>query len=84
MPYETVFTKSFQKEFRKLPKFVQGTIIKNLEKTTVNPFGGKKLSGKLEGLWRYRQGKYRLIYMIDEKNSAVVFLDVGLRKAIYE
>jgi len=36
----------------------------------------KKLSGKLEGLWRYRQGKYRLIYMIDEKKSAIVFLDV--------
>ena len=84
MPYETVFTKSFQKEFRKLPKGIQEITIKTLEKTTGNPYGGKKLSGKLEGLWRYRQGKYRLIYMIDEKKSAIVFLDVGLRKSIYE
>ena len=84
MPYETVFTKSFQKEFRKLPKSIQENILKTLEKTIVNPYAGKKLSGKLEGLWRYRAGKYRLIYMIDEKKSAIVFLDVGLRKSIYK
>jgi mRNA interferase RelE/StbE len=50
----------------------------------VNPYTGKKLSGKLEGLWRYRAGKYRVIYMIDKSESAIVFLDVGLRKSIYE
>jgi len=38
----------------------------------------------MEGLWRWRTGKYRIIYLIDEKEKAVVFLDVGLRKAIYE
>ena len=29
-------------------------------------------------------GKYRVIYMIDEKESNVVFLDVGLRKSVYK
>ena len=50
----------------------------------MNPYAGKKLSGKLEGLWRFRAGKYRVIYVIDESESAIVFLDVGLRKSIYE
>jgi len=38
----------------------------------------------MEGLWRWRTGRYRIIYLIDEKEKAVVLLDVGLRKAIYE
>ena len=84
MQYKTVFTKSFKKEFRKLPKGIREIILKSLEKTVVTPYAGKKLSGKLEGLWRYRAGKYRVIYMIDESESAIVFLDVGLRKSIYE
>ena len=84
MQYKTIFTKSFKKEFRKLPKGIREIILKTLEKTIVNPYAGRKLSGKLEGLWRYRAGKYRVIYMIDESESAIVFLDVGLRKSIYE
>jgi mRNA interferase RelE/StbE len=55
-----------------------------LEKAAETPYAGTKLRGKLGGLWRWRVGKYRLIFMIDEKEKAVVFLDVGLRKSIYE
>jgi mRNA interferase RelE/StbE len=84
LPYNSVFTKSFRKEFRKLPKDIQEIVLKTLEKTVDNPHAGKRLEGKLEGLWRYRVGKYRIIYLIDEKESDVVFLDVGLRKIIYE
>ena len=84
MPYNSVFPKSFKKEFRKLPKNVQETVLKTLEKAADNPYAGKRLEGKLEGLWRYRAGKYRIVYLIDEKESVVVFLDVGLRKSIYE
>jgi len=84
LQYKTIFTKSFKKEFRKLPNGIREIILKTLEKTIANPYAGKQLSGKLEGLWRYRAGKYRVIYMIDERESAIVFLDVGLRKSIYE
>ncbi len=83
MPYDSVFTKSFKKEFRRLPKKVQETVLKTLEKASDNPYAGKRLEGKLEGLWRFRAGKYRIIYLIDEKESSIVFLDVGLRKSIY-
>jgi mRNA interferase RelE/StbE len=83
LPYASIFTKSFKKEFRKLHKDIQETVLKTLEKTVDNPHTGKRLEGKLEGLWRYRVGKYRIIYLIDEEESNVVFLDVGLRKSIY-
>lgn len=57
---------------------------RGLEKAAETPIACTKLRGKLEGLRRWRVGKYRAIYMIDEKEKAVVFLDVALRKSIYE
>jgi mRNA interferase RelE/StbE len=84
LPYKSVFTRSFTKEFDKLPKSFKERILEALEKAVENPYAGTKLRGKLEGLWRWRVGKYRIIYLIDEKEKAVVFLDVGLRKSIYE
>ena len=84
MPYKSIFTRGFTKEFDKLPKGIRERILEALEKVVDGPYAGTKLRGKLEGLWRWRVGKYRVIYLIDEKEKAVVFLDVGLRKAIYE
>jgi mRNA interferase RelE/StbE len=48
------------------------------------PYAGTKLRGKLEGSWRWRTGKYRMIYLIDEEEKVTVFLDVGLGKATYK
>jgi len=84
LPYKSIFTRGFSREFDKLPKNVKERILEALEKTAEIPYAGTKLRGKLEGLWRWRIGKYRVIYLIDEKEKAIVFLDVGLRKTIYE
>ena len=84
MSYKSILTKNFTKEFDKLPRNVKEKALEALEKAAEAPYVGTKLRGKLEGLWRWRVGKYRVIYMIDEKEKAVVFLDVGLRKSIYE
>jgi mRNA interferase RelE/StbE len=84
LPYKLIFIHSFTKQFDKLPNTVKEQILKGLEKTASEPYAGTKLQGKLAGLWRWRAGKYRVIYMIDEKESKIVFLDVGLRKSIYE
>lgn len=84
MPYKSILTKSFTREFDKLPKNVKEKILEALTKAAETPYAGTKLRGKLEGLWRWRVGKHRVIYLIDEKEKALVFLDVGLRKSIYE
>lgn len=84
MPYKSILTRNFTKEFDKLTKNVKERILEALEKIAETPYTGTKLRGKLEGLWRWRIGKFRIIYLIDEKEKTVVFLDVGLRKAIYE
>lgn len=84
MSYKSIFTRGFSKEFDKLPKSIREQILSALEKTVVNPYAGTKLRGKLEGLLRWRVGKYRVIYLINEKEKTIVFLDIGLRKSIYD
>ena len=83
MAYKAALTKSFLKEFKKLPEDVKGRVLAALDEIIANPFLGVKLRGELEGWWRWRVGKYRIVYMIDQQPQIVVFLDVDIRKTIY-
>jgi mRNA interferase RelE/StbE len=84
LPYKLIFLHSFTKQFDKLPRTGKEQVLKGLERAASEPYAGAKLHGKLAGLWKWRMGKYRVIYMIDEKENSIVFLDIGLRKSIYE
>lgn len=84
MPYKIIFLRSFTKQFAKLPKVAKEQVLKGLEKAAFDPYGGTRLHGKLEGFMRWRMGKYRVIYEIHEKEGNLVFVNVGLRKSIYE
>jgi len=84
LPYKSVFTKGFKKEFRKLPEEIKDRVIEAIARVSTNPYAGTKLRGTLEGLWRWRIGKYRIIYAINEGEKTIVFLDIGLRRTIYE
>ena len=41
------------------------------------------LKGDLAGLFKYREGDYRIIYEIDDSSSVVTVLDIGHRREIY-
>lgn len=82
--YRSATTKSFIKEYRKLPRDVRERIFEATREMLENPYAGVKLRGEYEGLLRWRIGKYRIIYLVDEDQKQVVLLDVGSRKAIYE
>jgi len=84
LDYKAALTKNFLKEFKSLPEDIKDRILRAIDEIIVNPFLGIKLRGELEGRWRWRVGKYRIIYMIDQTRQLVAFLDVGLRKTIYE
>ena len=81
--YKAALTKSFLKELKKLPGNLRTRVLKAIDEIIANPFSGIKLRGELEGRRRWRVGKYRIIYSIDEERKLVVFLDVGHRRAIY-
>lgn len=44
---------------------------------------GKPLRGEFKGLYRYRYGRYRVLYAIDRKEATIIILRVGKRKEIY-
>ena len=43
----------------------------------------KKLRGYSPATWRYRLGKFRLFYVVDERERVVFILTVSLRKDAY-
>lgn len=76
-------TKTFQKNFQKLPKNIQTKVENSLKKIHLDSYTGKKLLGELEGEFSYRLGKYRIIYFIDrEKNIWIE--TVRHRKDVYK
>lgn len=57
---------------------------KSLLKISANPYLGKKLRGKLGGLYSARiTRKYRVIYQIISDKSTVFILDISHRKESY-
>ncbi len=48
---------------------------------TPRPKGIEKI--KSAGLWRVRQGDYRIVYAIDEKQQLVTIVRVGHRREVY-
>jgi mRNA interferase RelE/StbE len=46
------------------------------------PFGCEKLSGH-QDRYRVREGSYRIVYSIDDKNLLVDVVKVGHRKEVY-
>jgi mRNA interferase RelE/StbE len=60
------------------------TIDPAIRKLETDPRMGKNLRGNLRGKWSIRNGDYRVIYVIDEKEKTVLLYDVRHRKKVYE
>ena len=78
-----ILTRTFQKNFRKLPSKAQPQIEEALRKIFLNPQVGKKLSGELEGEFSNRSSRYRIIYFIDDEGDIWVET-VRHRKNVYK
>ncbi len=81
--YKVEVRRRAQRALDKLPKSDFQAIIeavKNLAQTP-RPRGIEKV--KSTGLWRIRQGDYRIIYAIDDKKHLVSVVRVGHRREVY-
>jgi mRNA interferase RelE/StbE len=72
-----------EKQYRKLPVEVSKKVDKVLESLEQEPFQGKKLQGKLAGLYSIRTWPYRVVYVVEKKVLVVLVLDIEHRKDIY-
>jgi len=81
--YRVFFKRSVEKDFESIPKKDLKRIlnrIKTLEKDP-RPSGCEKLSGQER--YRLRQGRYRIVYSIQDDDISVWVVKVGDRKDIY-
>lgn len=72
-------------DFRKLDRPVARKIVDKVESTlSKDPKGlGRLLKGPLKGLYRYRVGDYRVIYLVEEGRLVVLVVRVRHRKKVY-
>ncbi len=81
--YDIFFKESVWKELRKVPKIDLKRILSRIQKLkdAPHPIGCEKLSD--QELYRVRQGKYRIVYSIQDNELAVWVINVGHRKNVY-
>ncbi|MBI5701279.1 type II toxin-antitoxin system RelE/ParE family toxin [Candidatus Saganbacteria bacterium] len=82
--YNIAFHNIAAKRFAKLDKDLRSRIAEFIDSLAINPYLGKKLSGKLEGDYRIRIGNYRVIYRIIHEQKIILILNVGSRGDVYK
>ena len=82
--YSIFFRKSVKSDFKKIPKRDLQRIMQRIFALAQDPrpHGSDKLSG-LER-YRVRQGKFRIIYSIQDEELTVWVVKVGHRKDVYK
>jgi len=50
----------------------------------MNPSEGAPLVKELEGLWKYRVSRFRIVYAIDRRRKVIRVMAVGHRRSVYE
>ena len=81
--YKVSFKKSVQKDFNAIPKKDLKKILDRIELLAEDPRppGCEKLTGQQR--YRFRQGRYRILYSIQDDELTVWVVKVGHRKDIY-
>jgi len=81
--YKVFFKKSVWKDLESIPKNDLTKILKRIEMLGDNPrpSGCEKLTGQER--YRLRQGKYRILYSIQDDELTVWVVKVGHRKEVY-
>lgn len=81
--YKIFFKKSVEKDFKGIPKNDLVKILARIEALADDPRprGCEKLTGQEK--YRLRQGRYRILYSIQDDELTVWVVKVGHRKNIY-
>jgi mRNA interferase RelE/StbE len=85
MSYDILWHENALKDLKKIDKDQVRSIIEKIEQYLAkDPYRlGKPLTGHLKGLFRYRKGKYGVIYNIKEEELIILVLKIGKRDRIY-
>ena len=88
MNYRIIYSKDFQKIFKKLDPSIQRLVASYIKHNIImadNPRQhGKALTGDKKGFWRYRVANYRLIVEIRDNELVIVIITFGHRSDVYK
>jgi mRNA interferase RelE/StbE len=81
--YSLFFKESVQKDYEGTPKKDLRRILTRIKSLAADPrpTGCEKLTGL--DRYRLRQGRYRIVYAIEDESHSVTVVKVGHRKDIY-
>jgi mRNA interferase RelE/StbE len=81
--YNLTIKKSAAKELQDIPKKDLLRIIKHIQSLAENPrpAGSQKLSAREQ--YRIRQGDYRIVYSVDDRQLVVDIVKIGHRREVY-
>ena len=81
--YKIYFKKSVENDFKVIPKKDLVKILERIEALAEDPRppGCEKLSGQQK--YRLRQGRYRILYSVQDDELTIWVVKVGHRKDIY-
>jgi len=84
MPYTILLAPPAERQLKAFAPAIQKRLVKRLKTLRDNPRpqGVKKLAGE-DNLYRIREGDYRIIYTIADKQLIVLVVKIGDRKEIY-
>ena len=82
--FEVQFKKSVEKDLKALSKADQKRVLEQIGKVLAkDPYMGKALSGEFKGLYRWRIGRFRVIYEVQKEVLMILVLKVGHRKDVF-
>ena len=84
--YEIILHNRAVKFYNQLDDKKAARINRAIETLLENPVSGKNikmLKGELNGKFRLRAGKYRIVYRIENDQNIVIIEDIGVRGKIY-
>ncbi len=67
-----------------LPPDLKRSVRQALRALALDPFSGEPLLRELEGLWKYRVRRFRIIYEVNRQKRTIRIFAVGHRQEVYE
>jgi len=69
---------------RHLPPSLKRSVRSTIREVASNPDIGEPLRNELEGLRKFRVRRYRVVYLVLERERLIRVLAVGERRTVYE